>query len=60
MTLILAIRRAVLAALILLSACSAMKTPNAQSVAGVPPSGTIALNETFLAGYGGGNGKSPQ
>src|SRR5262245_30889075 len=56
MTLKLAIRSSQLAAILTLAACSAMKTPDAQSIANVPPSGTVSLNETFAAGYGGGSG----
>ena len=39
-----------------LAACSTTKKPDAQSVAGVPSSGTTAMNELFAAGYGGGKG----
>ena len=39
-----------------LTACSTMKAPDAQSIAGVSPSGTVTLNELFAAGYGGGKG----
>jgi len=46
----------VLAAVIALTGCGAMKTPDAQSIQGVPPSGTVTLNEDFVAGVGGGNG----
>ena len=39
-----------------LTACSTMKTPDPQSIAGLTPSGTVTLTETFAAGYGGGKG----
>ena len=33
-----------------------MNTPTAQSVAGLPPSGSVTITEDFVAGLGGGNG----
>lgn len=48
-------RGAVIAALVGVTACS-MKTPDAQSIQGLTPSGSVTLNETFAAGYGGGSG----
>lgn len=39
-----------------LAGCSATKVPDAQSIAGLTPSGTVTLTETFAAGYGGGSG----
>ncbi len=56
MTCIDAIRGAAAAALLGLAGCSAMQTPNAQSILGLTPSGTVTLTETFAAGYGGGSG----
>jgi hypothetical protein len=47
---------AVAATLLGLAACSTIKEPDAQSVVGVPASGTVAMNELFAAGYGGGKG----
>lgn len=47
---------AALAILLGLTACSAMTAPDAQSIAGVPPSGKITMKELFAAGYGGGDG----
>jgi len=47
---------ATVATLLGLVACSTMKEPDSQNIAGVPPSGTVALNELFAAGYGGGKG----
>ena len=40
-----------------IAGCSEMmKTPTAQSVAGLSPSGSVTITEDFLAGLGGGNG----
>lgn len=39
-----------------LGGCSALNVPTAQSIQGLTPSGTVTLTETFVAGYGGGNG----
>ena len=36
--------------------CSALKTPTAQSIQGLSPSGTVTLDETFVAGVGEGSG----
>jgi len=36
--------------------CSALNTPTAQSVAGLPPSGNVTIIEDFVAGLGGGTG----
>ncbi len=47
---------AALAAALALSACSSMQAPSPQSIAGLAPAGTVALTETFAAGYGGGSG----
>jgi hypothetical protein len=45
------------AALLSVAACSEVAAvPTAQSVAGLTPSGTVRLNETFVAGVGGGSG----
>ena len=55
-TLALAVRNAAAATLLGVAACSAMKTPNAQSIQGLTPSGSVTLNETFATGYGGGSG----
>ena len=49
--------KAMLAAAVLATAaCSAMNTPTAQSIAGLPPSGSVTITEDFVAGLGGGNG----
>jgi hypothetical protein len=44
------------AALCALAACSMMQTPDAASIAGVAPSGSVTVKEAFAAGYGGGAG----
>jgi len=36
--------------------CSALNVPTTQSIQGLTPSGTVSLDETFVAGYGGGHG----
>jgi len=36
--------------------CSALNTPTAQNVAGLPPSGNVTITEDFVAGLGGGTG----
>src|SRR5205809_840718 len=46
---------AVIAALATAS-CSGLNTPTAQSVAGLPPSGSVTITEDFVAGLGGGRG----
>lgn len=49
--------KAILTAAVLTTAgCSAMNTPTTQSIAGVPPSGSVTITEDFVAGLGGGNG----
>ena len=55
-TLAAAVQCSVLAAAFGLGGCSALNVPNAQSIQGVTPSGTVTLTETFVAGYGGGSG----
>jgi hypothetical protein len=45
------------AAVLATAGCSGMmNTPTAQSVAGLPPSGSVTITEDFVAGLGGGNG----
>ena len=44
------------AAVLAMAGCSAMNTPTAQSVAGLPPSGNVMITEDFVAGLGGGTG----
>jgi hypothetical protein len=51
-----AICSATTGALLVFAGCSAMQTPNAQSIQGLTPSATVTLTETFAAGYGGGSG----
>jgi hypothetical protein len=45
-----------LAIVLALAGCSGMSAPTEQSIEGLTPSGSITLNETFAAGYGGGSG----
>jgi hypothetical protein len=46
-----------LAAVLAMAGCSGlMNAPTAQSIAGVPPSGSVTITEDFVAGLGGGNG----
>ena len=43
--------------LLAMAGCSEMmNTPTAQSVAGLPPSGSVTITEDFVAGLGGGRG----
>jgi hypothetical protein len=45
------------AAVLATAGCSEMmKTPTAQNVAGMPPSGSVTITEDFVAGLGGGSG----
>ena len=39
-----------------LAGCNTMKTPDAQSIQGLTPSGSVSVNETFVAGVGEGSG----
>ena len=41
------------AAVLATAGCSAMNTPTAQSIAGLPPSGSVTISEDFVAGLGG-------
>lgn len=41
----------------LLGACSALNVPTEQSIQGLTPSGTVSVTESFVAGYGAGDGK---
>jgi hypothetical protein len=50
-----AARPLAVAAMLCLAGCAG-KVPNAQSIAGLTPVGTVTLTETFAAGYGGGSG----
>jgi hypothetical protein len=40
-----------------LAACSALNPPTAKSIAGLSPDGTVAMDETFVAGAAEGSGK---
>ena len=50
------IRAALLAAVLATAGCSALNTPTAQSIAGLPPSGSVTITEDIVAGLEGGNG----
>jgi hypothetical protein len=45
-----------MAVMLAMAGCSAMTTPTAQNVAGLPPSGSVTITEDFVAGLGGGTG----
>ena len=50
-------KAALLAADLATTGCSEMmNTPTAQSIAGLPPSGSVTITEDFVAGLGGGKG----
>ena len=49
-------KSALLAAVLATAACSTLNTPTAQSIAGLPPSGSVTITEDFVAGLEGGNG----
>ena len=40
-----------------LAACSALKPPTAQSIAGLSPDGHVTLDETFVVGFAKGSGR---
>ena len=44
------------AAVLSMAGCSALNTPTAQSIAGLPPSGSVTITEDFVVGLEGGNG----
>jgi hypothetical protein len=49
--------KAALAAVVLaIAGCSGLSTPTEQSIAGLSPSGSVTINEDFVAGLGGGTG----
>jgi len=50
------LKATLLAAVLATTGCSALSTPTAQNVAGLPPSGNVMITEDFVAGLGGGNG----
>jgi hypothetical protein len=51
------LKATLVAAVLATAGCSGMmNTPTAQSVVGLPPSGTVTITEDFVAGLGGGNG----
>jgi hypothetical protein len=45
-----------LAIVLALAGCSGSSAPTEESIEGLTPSGSVTLNETFAAGYGGGSG----
>ena len=47
---------AFVAAVLATAGCSGMNAPTAQNIQGAAPSGSVTLDETFAAGYGGGRG----
>ena len=50
-------KAALWAAVLAMTGCAGMmNTPTAQSVAGLPPSGSVTITEDFVAGLGGGRG----
>ena len=51
------LKATLVAAVLAMAGCSEMmKTPTAQSVAGMSPSGNVTITEDFVAGFGGGSG----
>jgi len=53
---VLPIKAILMAAVLTTAGCGGMNTPTAQSIAGLPPSGSVTITEDFVAGLGGGNG----
>ena len=52
-----ALKATLVAAVLAIAGCAEMmKTPTAQSVAGMSPSGNVTITEDFVAGLGGGSG----
>ncbi|MBV8455135.1 MAG: hypothetical protein JO122_00790 [Acetobacteraceae bacterium] len=52
------IKVTLLAAMLAIAGCAGLTgpPPTGQSIAGLTPSGSVTLNETFATGYGGGSG----
>lgn len=46
----------ILAAVLAMAGCSALNPPDAQSVAGLSPAGSVTITEDFVTGLGGGTG----
>jgi hypothetical protein len=46
----------VAAAVLAIAGCSSLSAPTQQSIAGLSPSGSVTINEDFVAGLGGGTG----
>jgi hypothetical protein len=51
------LRVTLVVAVLATAGCSAMNTPTAQSIAGLPPSGSVTITEDFVTGVGGGSGR---
>jgi hypothetical protein len=49
------LRVTLVVAVLATAGCSAMNTPTAQSIAGLPPSGSVTITEDFVTGVGGGS-----
>jgi len=50
------LKATLVAALLVMAGCAGLSAPTTQSIQGLTPSGSVTLNETFAAGYGGGRG----
>ena len=50
------IKSALAAAVLAITGCSGLSAPTEQSIAGLSPSGSVTINEDFVAGLGGGTG----
>jgi hypothetical protein len=50
------LKATLLASVLATAGCSAMNTPTAQNIAGLPPSGSVTITEDYVAGLGGGSG----
>lgn len=46
----------ILAVVLAIAGCSALNAPDAQSIAGLSPSGSVTITENFVTGLGGGTG----
>lgn len=50
------IKAALAASVLAIAGCSGLSAPSAQSISGLSPSGSVTINEDFVAGLGGGSG----
>jgi hypothetical protein len=51
------LKATLVASVLAIAGCSGlMNTPTEQSIAGLPPSGSVTITEDFVAGLGGGSG----